>query len=204
MSTTTFTPPTVKTLRVDIGGNPDFTKKGYGRRLVAMGGRFSECRGQSYERYLTVPTTAAGLDLAAEAIEAFGGRSLTSRRNDPRATVVVEPSGLHSGDGMVPNTETVQTVQYVHISVEAKAKVSVRAQLDAILAAYVSACQVWWDTKGRAAYELKLRQEEERRQAARRAMPRQLMTMIDAMHDCGYSAEEIRAHVSAALDGVTS
>lgn len=55
--------------------SPEFTKKGYGRKVRALGGRWNECRGYAYKRFVTLPDTPAGRALADILIAEFGPRN---------------------------------------------------------------------------------------------------------------------------------
>jgi hypothetical protein len=47
-----FLPTSVE---MHLSGSSDFTRKGWGKKVKAAGGRYSECRGDATERYVTVP-----------------------------------------------------------------------------------------------------------------------------------------------------
>lgn len=46
---------TIKSVRIDLGADPDFPKSAVARRLKAIGGKYSECRGNQDVRYVHAP-----------------------------------------------------------------------------------------------------------------------------------------------------
>jgi len=69
---------------------PTFTKR-FGRRVKALGGRYSDCRGSSYKRFVTVPVAIPeGRVLVDVLVAAYGG---------PNTTAVLR--GPSSGPGVV-------------------------------------------------------------------------------------------------------
>lgn len=61
-------PPMVE---IQISCDSDFSRKGFSRKVKALGGDFTECRGGTVERYVTLPATPAGLALADELHRTF-------------------------------------------------------------------------------------------------------------------------------------
>jgi len=58
-------------VELHLDGSPDFTRKGWARKVKAIGGRYSECRGIDTRRFVTLPASDEGLKLAAELSKAF-------------------------------------------------------------------------------------------------------------------------------------
>ncbi len=69
--------PTPKSVELHLSSDPHFAKK-YGKAVKALGGRYSECRGHSNARYVTLPLTCEGRSLANKLVAEFGrGRRTT-------------------------------------------------------------------------------------------------------------------------------
>ena len=66
-------------LELHIAGIPDFVKK-YGKAVKAHGGNYSHVRGHRSRRFVTVPNTAPGRELAQNILDDFGG---------PRSTIII-------------------------------------------------------------------------------------------------------------------
>jgi hypothetical protein len=179
--------PVVKTLRVDIGSNSDFTSKGFGKRLRAMGGNYSLCRGYDSTRFLDVPNTPEGLDFAADAIRAFGHGLLLNRKEGTR--IVLKP--VTEGFG---NRSSNMCVHYV------REKDEPRARLDAILASFDRLCRQWWHEEGRAAAQRNAEFETQCKAERRAAMPGLIANMVQQALDLGCSRSELFAAVDAVLE----
>jgi len=67
--------PTPKSVELHLSSDPQFTKK-YGKAVKALGGRYNECRGNSYRRFVTLPWTDEGRSLANKLVAEFGTGSL--------------------------------------------------------------------------------------------------------------------------------
>jgi len=63
---------------IHIGSCSDFTRKGYGRKVKAVGGRFSTCRGYCDKRYVHIPDTPEGRKVADAVIKAFPAGAKTT------------------------------------------------------------------------------------------------------------------------------
>jgi len=63
---------------IEIHANtaPEFTSRGYGRKVKAAGGKYSSVRGDKVNRYVHVPITHP--DLIDEIISEFGGHRKTT------------------------------------------------------------------------------------------------------------------------------
>ena len=109
MSTTNYI-PTPESVELHLSSNPEFTKK-YGKAVKALGGRYSECRGDAHRRFVTLPWNDEGRSLANKLVAEFGTGSLlcgkttlivrggeTFRRKHVHAWVVVHKVARGSVD----------------------------------------------------------------------------------------------------------
>lgn len=64
-----FVPPTH--IELQLGTNPDFTRRGFGRKVTKVGGRFSHARGDASYRFVTIPV--AQFELFDELLRTFPG-----------------------------------------------------------------------------------------------------------------------------------
>lgn len=58
-------------LESHISPSPDFTSRGWGKRVRTLGGSYSECRGDRSTRFVRLPATRAGYALTGELLKAF-------------------------------------------------------------------------------------------------------------------------------------
>jgi hypothetical protein len=65
--------PAPKSFELHLSANSDFTRLGYGRKVQKLGGTYSSVRGDVSTRYVTVPNTFVGQELAAVLINRFFG-----------------------------------------------------------------------------------------------------------------------------------
>ena len=88
--------PQPKAVELHIGRSPEFSK--YSKRVKALGGRYSDCRSYGTKRYVTLPWTPEGRDLADKLVAEFGYGNKTTlivkgvdrfRNNHVHACVIV-------------------------------------------------------------------------------------------------------------------
>lgn len=68
--------PAPKSIELHLSGSPLFTK--YSKKVKALGGRYSECRGHSHTRYVHLPFTSDGRALANRLVAEFSARPATT------------------------------------------------------------------------------------------------------------------------------
>jgi len=71
-------------VEIHLNSSPDFTRKGYGKKVKAVGGKFAECRGYSSIRFVHIPMLG-NTELIDEVIHKFG---------QPKHTPVIFRSSL--------------------------------------------------------------------------------------------------------------
>lgn len=71
---------TTGTWEIHCNASPDFTRK-YGRKVKAVGGTYSVCRGYSEKRYVKIPNTPEGRKVADAVIREFGRYHGSGRKN---------------------------------------------------------------------------------------------------------------------------
>lgn len=62
--------PQPKEVELHLGPSASFTK--YSKRVKALGGKYSDCRGNTYKRFVTLPWTPEGRELADKLVAEFG------------------------------------------------------------------------------------------------------------------------------------
>jgi len=62
---------TTASWEIHCDASSDFTKKGFGRKVKAVGGHFSKCRGYCDKRFVHIPDTPEGREVADAVIAAF-------------------------------------------------------------------------------------------------------------------------------------
>jgi len=62
--------PAPKSVELHLRPSPEFSR--YSKKVKALGGRYSECRGNAYKRFVHLPWTEEGRALANRLIEEFG------------------------------------------------------------------------------------------------------------------------------------
>ena len=68
--------PAPKSIELHLGTSPEFSR--YSKKVKALGGRYNECRGNAYRRFVTLPWTEEGRELANKLVAEFGTGSLQS------------------------------------------------------------------------------------------------------------------------------
>lgn len=61
--------PQPKSIELHLGTSPEFTR--YSKKVKALGGRYSDCRGHASKRYVTLPWSDEGRALANKLFEEF-------------------------------------------------------------------------------------------------------------------------------------
>lgn len=173
MTTAEYTPPFVSDFLLHLNSSSEFTERGLGRQLRALGGTAHPCRGYQTVRFAIVPNTPEGRAWAANAIALFGGYKGTF--------VMVNPTG--GSNGAVSRSTTV-----------AKTAVPSHAahDLDALFARFEAAERAWWETTGRK------RAEAVRARKVAEA-PADVTRFIREALALGCSATTLREAVEAAL-----
>ena len=98
--------PQPTSVELHLSGSPEFSK--YSKRVRELGGKYSECRGwKSNERFVTLPWTAEGRELADRLVEKFGS---SSGRTTAIIRGVGDFNGRHVPSGII--------VRYVETHVE--------------------------------------------------------------------------------------
>lgn len=180
MNEITYVPPTVPSFRLDLRSDPDFTRKGWGRKLKALGGDFTECRGDAYTRFCTVPNTPEGVAWAASASATFGGES---RRG---IVIVLNPS---------PRSNEIQSANVVHEIQRDNALEGIERAVSNFIAWH----RRWWDEKGRAAAEAQLERDRRHREYLRQQAPKWVSDKVREALKLGVEPEVIREAVNRAL-----
>lgn len=68
--------PQPKEVELHLGTSPEFSK--YSKKVKALGGKYSDCRGNTSKRFVTLPWTPEGRELADKLVAQFGrGRDTT-------------------------------------------------------------------------------------------------------------------------------
>lgn len=62
--------PTPKSVELHLSASPEFSR--YSKKVKALGGQYSECRGNTYKRFVDLPWTEEGRALANKLIAEFG------------------------------------------------------------------------------------------------------------------------------------
>lgn len=65
-------------IEIHLGGSPEFSR--YSKKVKALGGKYTECRGYSYTRFVDLPFTDEGRELANRLVALFG---------KPKTTIIV-------------------------------------------------------------------------------------------------------------------
>ena len=65
-------------IEIHLGGSPEFSR--YSKKVKALGGKYTECRGHSHTRFVDLPFTDEGRELANRLVALFG---------KPKTTIVV-------------------------------------------------------------------------------------------------------------------
>ena len=63
-------------VELHLGTSPEFTK--YSKRVKALGGKYSDCRGNTSKRFVTLPWTPEGRELADKLVAEFGWSKKTT------------------------------------------------------------------------------------------------------------------------------
>ena len=179
-----YVPTLVPDFRLDIATDPDFCAKGYGKKLRAIGGKYSECRGQdNTSRFLTIPNTTEGRDFAAEVAKLFGG-GRRSGRHRGALLMVLHPH--RHGCGYDSTSHNVRREN----------------ALDDINHAFaVFDCQerAWWATVGRPAADAARVREAAERAADLADVPDSITRAVRRALALGASEETIRGACEVAL-----
>lgn len=67
--------PAPKSVELQLSPSPEFSR--YSKKVKALGGRYNECRGNAYRRFVTLPWTDEGRELANKLVAEFGTGSLS-------------------------------------------------------------------------------------------------------------------------------
>lgn len=103
------TEPRPTHVEMHLSSDPDFTRKGWSRRVVKAGGRYSACRGDSEVRFVQFPI-AGNEQLLAELVGRFPtGAMRTKRAGRPCTTII----GSNEGERL-PAWVAVQYVENDH------------------------------------------------------------------------------------------
>lgn len=62
--------PAPKSVELQLSPSPEFSR--YSKKVKALGGRYNECRGNAYRRFVTLPWTEEGRELANKLAAEFG------------------------------------------------------------------------------------------------------------------------------------
>ena len=112
--------PDTRTLEIHLGASSYFTAKGWSAKVKRLGGSYSECRGNSFTRFVSIPLTeealeAGALELAAELVARFGnaghGRGCAIIWRGGRAKDRV--AYLRKGEGQPPVLDQLQAAHEV-------------------------------------------------------------------------------------------
>jgi hypothetical protein len=68
--------PAPESIELHLSSSPLFSK--YAKKVKALGGRYTECRGHSHTRYVHLPLTSEGRSLANRLIAEFSARPATT------------------------------------------------------------------------------------------------------------------------------
>lgn len=68
--------PQPKAVELHLGTSPEFSK--YSKRVKALGGKYSDCRGNTSKRFVTLPWTPEGRELADKLVAEFGWSKKTT------------------------------------------------------------------------------------------------------------------------------
>ena len=162
------TPPPIRELELHLNGSTDFTARGYGRQVRALGGNFTECRGNlSSKRFVHVPNTEAGLDLAAKLLDKF----------------------KHSERCVVLRGQTRTSARIVYRVPQTD---DMRGFIIRCLGSYVESELRWWELEGRAAAEVERAREEARRAEQLRDFPKEIAQLVARGRALGAKAADLR------------
>lgn len=100
MNATTNYIPAPKSIELHLGTSPEFSR--YSKKVKALGGRYSECRGHRSNRYVHLPWNEEGRSLANRLVAEFG-------RGDRRTVAIVR--GVDSFRGRHVHAQVV--VRYI-------------------------------------------------------------------------------------------
>jgi hypothetical protein len=180
-----FTPLPVLTFRFDIGADPDFTKKGYGHKLKALGGSFSECRGWlNGSRYLHIPNTPEGHRFAAYAGSRFGNGS--GAEKNCFTLVMGCPHGSYSA---IRAADHVFYIREDHIVED----------IEAAFARYDRQERAWWEREGRDAARREAERLAQDRARALASVPDKVAECVKRAAVLGASEHVIRGAFEVAL-----
>lgn len=73
--------PAPKSIELHLASSPEFSR--YSKKVKAIGGSYSACRGNCYKRYVSLPWTDEGRALANKLIAEFGRGKSNSNRGTP-------------------------------------------------------------------------------------------------------------------------
>ena len=73
--------PAPRSVELHLSPSPEFSRYGYSKKVKTLGGRYSQCRGDAYRRYVTLPWTEEGRELANELVTKFS--------TGPKTTLIV-------------------------------------------------------------------------------------------------------------------
>lgn len=79
--------PAPKSIELHLTGSPEFSR--YSKKVKAIGGSYSACRGHSHTRFVHLPLDEAGRSLANKLIAEFGRGRNPHARGDSGTVVVV-------------------------------------------------------------------------------------------------------------------
>lgn len=98
----------IKSVSLHLSPDPDFVRRGYGKRVKSLGGRYSHCRGYCSTRFVSLSIdTEQHRRLIDDLLREFPGRSTIPRYGKSEAklgTVVI----FHNGGVKLPAGWTVQ------------------------------------------------------------------------------------------------
>jgi hypothetical protein len=176
--------PGVKEFELHISPDPDFTAKGWGKRVKALGGRFSEARGMNDRRFVHVPATEKGVLLVADILCSFPPIAM-------RKTLVIARTG-----GGVPSYARLND-QFHYDSRHPNALVWVQNCLAKVETSYGA----WWSSEGRLRAVAEAAQKREHEAELKAAAPGVVEAAVRDAVARGVSVEELRAAFERGLKG---
>ena len=192
MSAFDFVAPVVMTFELHVGGDPEFTRKSWGRKVRDLGGRYSECRGyaSTETRFVFLPNTSPGRALAAEILCAFPGPIMGPR--DGGVVILRDIEGAcaprDAGGGVVFN-----------VTSRGRPAADVLAEIGKRLSRFEDRCREWWDRVGRERAELAAAESARREDERKASAPGRVADAIREALALGCSREDILGAIEASL-----
>lgn len=177
--------PPFSELRIDLPSDPDFTRKGWGRRVKSVGGHYSEARGHVSHRFVHVPASEEGVALASSLLNAFAP-------SEGRGEILV-----------IVSFKSTPTWARFHDQFRFR-----RARVENSLT-WLSDClektrasyRAWWDREGRPAAARQAKLEAESRAHLRKIAPEQIAALVcTAIKERGLTVEQVQAAVARGFD----